>query len=249
MTCGVGSLEKVQVNSMDDSESLQEKNPATKTHAAVLTMLEEVRSYEGRFGPYDVIEENASQEIPELDYTSHEWEQPHESITHDRWNLAKLFHLGLERKDSSDSLTPTASSSEIEGQGLSSKLKNLLPWTQHKGRMDEQGLLTQEEEEISSFRHRDHPVNVFRLRFDDHGKLVMLDRRTPKPKPQWNINKATFLNLFRKKDREASSPSSEGEPASRFAKITNKLSFLISLKNIAKLKKIIPFIRKENKER
>jgi hypothetical protein len=233
---------------MDDSESLRENNPATRTHAAVLTMIEEVRSYEGRFGPYDVIEEDTSKEIPELDYPSHEWEQPHESITHGRWNLAKLFHLGAESKDSSEPLTPTASSPEIEGQGLSSKLKILLSWRQRKGRKDEEELLSLDGEQSSSFRHKDHPVNVFRLRFDDHGKLVMMDRRTAKPKPQWNINKVTFLNLLRKKDREAPSSSLEGESASRFSKITNKLSFLSPLKNIAKLKKIIPFIGKENKE-
>ena len=240
--------ETVQVN-MDDTDDFKEKNPATKTHAAVLTMIEDVRSYEVRFGPFDVTEEEPSREIPDIICPSQEREQPQESSVHERWNLTKLFHLGLESEESPDTLTPTAASPEIQQPGLLSKLKNFLPWRQHEEGMDEQSLQARRGEARTFFHRHDVPVNVFRLRFDEKGKLVMLGRRTPKPKPQWTINKATFLKLLRKKEQEASSPSSsEEKPASRFAEITHKISSLVSIKNLSKVKKIIPFIGKENEE-
>ena len=233
----------VQVD-MDDTDDFKEKN-AAKTHAAVLTMLEDVRSYEVRFGPYDVSEEDAG-EIPHIACSSEVLEQPQESTLHERFNLTKLFHLGLESEDDPDSLTPTIASPEIQRPGLVSKLKQFLPWGQ-QGK-DEQSVRSHKRV-VSLFFHGNVPVNVFRLRFDDQGKLIMLDRRTPKPKPKWTINKATFLNLLKKKDQDtSSSSSSEEQSTSRFAKITHKVRSLVSIKNITKLKKIIPFIGKEKEE-
>ena len=109
------------------------------------------------------------------------------------------------------------------------------------------------DEDTESLKEKPVPPAVFRIRFDEEGKLDNLDLKKPKPKPDLKasvkkINKLSNLKKIKKKGKSEKSAEAETEKGGKFSKLKGGIGKVSKIKNISKIKGVIPGRGKKKEE-
>jgi len=232
---------------MDQKELQQDNktNTTSKTHEDIIGIIHELKSFEDKYKEYTIIEPEYEKEILEIDIDKSDLSEPEIIEKEPKNDLIQILKLKKGKED----IEKKGLINNAINKGLYSKLRDIfftkikkkLPFFQQD--ISVEGNEIGKKQPISS-------TNVFKMRFDDNGKLNVIDMRKPKPKPNINVDMKKYVKFIKKKENEEKSESpSKDEDKSKISAIKDKIVGKIDIKSISKIKDIIPFISKKEKEK
>jgi hypothetical protein len=215
-----------------------------KTHEDIREILNELKSFEDKYKEYTIIEPEYEKEILEVDISKSDFIELEIATQEETNNLTQVLKdteiKKIDKKGLINNITKNGLYSKFQEKFLK-KIKEKLP--------DYITDIVSHEEGFENKRPLTS-TNVFKMRFDDNGKLNIVDMRKPKPKPDIKFDIKKYIKFINKKEKEDKTKETpKDEDKSKVSAIKDKIVGLVDLKSLSKIKDIIPFISKKEEEK